>query len=109
MGDQFSNRVEIANEVKLNSASKYGVITVGTVATQIIGTVAEIELLITADANIADVLYIGLDNTVSSTNYATFLTAGEKMAFTISETDPVEIWVIGTNASDKVAYLEGVA
>ena len=106
--DQFASRVIISNEVKLIAGSGYGCLTIGTVATKITGTKTETSLFIQAHKDIADVIYLGLDNTVSSAKHFASLSAGEKLEFIVNTDTPLEIWAIGTVAGDKVCYLEGL-
>jgi len=105
---QLQSRVIVANESKIASPSTYGTLAVGTAVTEVSGISAETSLFLQAHKDVADVLYLGLDNLVSSANHFATLTAGEKLEITMNVVDPVHIFVVGTNAGDKICYLEGV-
>lgn len=107
---QFDSTVTIATEYALlGNNSDYGLLTVGVSATELTKNVENAtSLFMQADGNNADLIYLGLDNTVSSSNYFATLSAGEKIQIITSTSSPVLVYGIGTNTADKVAILEGV-
>lgn len=107
---QFSSTVTVAKEYGLIGAnSQYDLVTVGTTATLIdLAVDGRTSVFLQAHKDLVDVLYIGLDDTVSDAKHFASLTAGEKIQFIVSTSSNPAIYVKGTNATDKVAVLEGV-
>ena len=112
MASQFDGRVILASEVKISAASKHEVLTVGTTAKKLdlsVGEpVDEMVIMICGDPGISTVVYVGLSNAVSTTNYFTTVSPNEKIAIPLNNGSIPEIWAIGTAAGDKLAVLKGV-
>ncbi len=107
---QFDSTITVATDYGLiGASSQYDLVTVGSSATLIdLSVDGRTSVFLQADSEVTDVLYIGLDNTVSSTKYFATLSPGEKIQFIVSTSSNPTIYVKGTSATDKVEVLEGV-
>lgn len=110
---QFEPRITVADDYSvLSGTNDYGQLSVGTSATDVsLGTITKSDrttLFIQANKDNPGVIFLGTDNTVTSTKHFASLTPGEKVEFTLSTSNAADIFVIGSDATDKVQVLETI-
>lgn len=110
--EQFSSNVVVANEYTLLGGSKSVFNTRSLNAGVVHGVYANATALINRTSVTVsshpdnDLIYIGLDNTVSITKYGIVLQSGQTVQIKLSSTDPVNLHMI-SSSSGKVGIIEG--
>jgi hypothetical protein len=109
---EFSSDVIVANEYTILGAnSKYGVVTVGTAAVELKVGASKLTdrttLSIQALKTNSDLIYIGLDNTVTTSKFGLFLEAGTGIELGLSTSVIPSIFAISGTAGQKVSIIEG--
>lgn len=108
---EFQSNVVVANEYTLiGNQSKYGIVTIDTVVSEInLGVIGRTTLYIQADENNSDVIFIGLDNTVTSNHFGIALKGGMSTQLKITGDDTVKVFALSNTNNQKVSIIEGVA
>lgn len=109
---QFGSNVIVANEYTLiGGSSLFAEVTVGVVASELkVGASALLgrtTLVVQARKTNTDDIYIGLDNTVSTTKYFLALTPGSAVELKVSTSNIPLVWGISGTAGQKLGLLEG--
>ena len=110
---QFEPRITVADDYSvLSETNDYGQLAVGTSAKDVtLGTItkeARTTLFIQANKDNAGDIFVGTDNLVTSIKHFASLSPGEKLEFILSTSNAPDIFVIGSDASDKIQVLETI-
>lgn len=112
MGRQeFSGTVIVQQSSTLAGSGVYGSILVGTVAVEMkVGASALVNrsiINIQAAAGNSGIVYLGIDNTVTSGKYIVALNAGQTFNIEVEPTKTLKIWAIASVAGQNVSLFEG--
>lgn len=108
---QFSNTVEVAGGAVIGVNSLYGVLTLlAATATEIkkgaAALVARTGVTINSHPDNADSIYVGLDNTVSDTNWVFCLQGGNAISIDLDSDNEVPIYLYSPTAGVRAGFAE---
>jgi hypothetical protein len=111
---EFSADVVVSTQYGvIGAGSVYGLLTVGTVASEVkVGTdtlSGRSTLTIQANPDNAGRVYFGLDNLVTSSKYAFCLDGGGGITLELDYTDAIHVFAIGSATGQKISIIEGRA
>jgi hypothetical protein len=107
---QFSNTVEVAGGAVIGLNALYGTLTIGAIAQNIfIGTeplAYRTGLVLQADPNNTDVIYIGLDDEVDSENAVIVLQSGNAFAIDLDSDAIVPVYAVSLSEGQLLHVVE---